>query len=337
MTRGTLRNLVGVRPRASATVGRGFTIVELLVVIAIIGVLAGLLLPAIQSAREASRRTSCTNNLRQLGLAMQQFHDQHRHFPSGRGAPPPRVFSPQAYLLPFVEESGLQAQLDFTQAPTTLVIAGIPYSGAANAAAAGQPLPLLLCPSDPAGGQIPGNTFGATNYAANTGSGTLNGGSIDGADGVFFLGSAVGLKNITDGSSHTAAFSERTLGNGQPLNLLAAPFADIYVLELYNASDVTPANCQSPSLGDCYNIRGAKWILGNYGNTLYNHYYTPNPTAWDCMNMPQQKGYMAARASHPGGVNVLFCDSSVRNIEGNIDPAVWRAASTRADAEPPGL
>jgi prepilin-type processing-associated H-X9-DG protein len=307
------------------------------VVIAIIGVLAALLLPAIQSAREASRRTSCTSNLRQLGLAMQQFHDQRGHLPAGRGAPPPRVFSPQAYLLPFVEESGLQAQMDFTQAPTSLVIAGKPYSGAANAAAAGQSLPLLLCPSDAAGGVIPGNSFGATNYAANTGSGLLNGGSIDGGDGVFYLGSAVAFKNITDGTSRTAAFSERTLGNGQPLNLIGPGFADVFVLELYNASDVTPDNCQSPPLGDCYNIRGAKWILGNYGNTLYNHYYAPNATTWDCMNMPQQKGYMAARASHPGGVNVLYCDSSVRSVDGNIDLNVWRAAATRADNETVGL
>ena len=110
----------------------GFTLVELLVVIAIIGVLVSLLLPAIQAAREAARRSSCTNNLRQLGIAMQNCHDTQGRLPPGRGGPPPQIFSPQAYLLPYVEEGSLDGMIDFNQAPTTVVVGGVPFSGAAN-------------------------------------------------------------------------------------------------------------------------------------------------------------------------------------------------------------
>jgi prepilin-type N-terminal cleavage/methylation domain-containing protein len=132
----------------------GFTLVELLVVIAIVGVLMAL--------------TACGNNLRQLGLALQQFHDARGQFPPGRGGPAPTVFSPQAYLLPYVEQGGLHGQLDLKSAPTNLTIAGIPYSGATNAAAAAQAVPILQCPSDPVAGRVQGSTFGGTNYVASS-------------------------------------------------------------------------------------------------------------------------------------------------------------------------
>ena len=97
----------------------GFTLVELLVVIAIIGILIALLLPAVQAAREAARRAQCSNNLKQIGLALQHFHEAKRHFPPGRGGPPPKIFSALAYLLPYVEETALYGQLDLAMAPTT--------------------------------------------------------------------------------------------------------------------------------------------------------------------------------------------------------------------------
>jgi prepilin-type N-terminal cleavage/methylation domain-containing protein/prepilin-type processing-associated H-X9-DG protein len=312
---------------------RGFTLVELLVVIAIIGVLVAILLPAIQAARESGRRTSCINNLKQIGVALQNCHDVQKTFPPGRGAPPPKIFSALAYLLPYVEEANLQGMIDLSQAPTTVVVAGVPHSGARNAAAAAMTVPLLQCPSDVAFGRVPGSTFGGTNYAANAGSGTLNGGTLNPSDGVFFLNSSVAFQHISDGSSHTAAFGERMLGTGQPTMVLPPGQAGFYILELSNSVSVDAKTCAAPSSGTWYSQRGAKWILGNYGNSLYNHFYPPNATEWDCMNQPQQKGLLTARSNHPGGVNLLLCDGSVRFVVDGIDLDVWRAAATRAAGE----
>jgi prepilin-type processing-associated H-X9-DG protein len=308
-------------------------LVELLVVIAIPAVLMMLLLPAIQVAREASRRTACDSNLKQIGVALQNCHTAHGRFPPGRGGPPPRVFSTLAYLFPFVEEDSLQGQIDLTTAPTTIAVGGIPYSGARNYAAATQSVAILQCPSDAASGRVPGSAFGGTDYVANAGSGTLDYGSLNLADGVFFLASRVGFHNLLDGSSRTAAFSERMLGTGQTQTSLTPDPPGLYILELGTGIDVTVAACASLGTGDWYSQRGAKWILGNYGNTLYNHFYTPNASRWDCMNLAQQKALTAARSNHPGGVNVLFCDGSIRFVVDEVDASTWRALATRAGHE----
>ncbi|MEX2111893.1 MAG: DUF1559 domain-containing protein [Pirellulales bacterium] len=314
----------------------GFTLVELLVVIAIMGVLVAILLPAIQAARESSRRSSCMNNLRQLGVALQNIHDVKRKFPSGRGAPPPKIFSALAYLLPYVEEQSLEGLVDFSQAPVFVVVAGVPYPGDANKLAATSPLPLLLCPSDVSEGRVAGSEFAATNYAACAGSGAVASGTINPSDGVFFYGSAIGLHHITDGSSHTVALSERTLGTGDSLAAPPPGRVGAYIMEVNNSVTIDATSCANPASGGFYSERGAKWILGNYGNTIYNHFYTPNASNWDCMNLPQQKGLFAARSEHPGGVNVLFCDSSVRFVFDSVDITLWRAAATRAGSEPNG-
>jgi len=310
----------------------GFTLIELLVVIAIVGVLMALVLPAVQAAREASRRSACSNNLKQLGLALHQFHDARGHFPPGRGGPTPLVFSPQAYLLPHVEQNGLYNQLDLFSSPTNLFIAGVPYSGAANAAAAAEAVGLLKCPSDPASGRVTGSTFGGTNYVGSTGSGAIDNGTIERADGVFFLTSHVRFRDLSDGSSHTAAFSERTLGTGVALES-SIPYDGLYILELSNSVPVTPGNCETPAPGGWYSQRSGKWILGNYGNTLYNHYYAPNSEHWDCMNLAQQKGFLAARSYHSGGVQLLLCDGSVHFMIDTIEAAVWRGLATRSGGE----
>lgn len=310
---------------------RGFTLVELLVVIAIIGILIGLLLPAVQMARESSRRTSCANNLKQLGLALHGFAETRGSFPAGRGGPPPLVFSPQAFLLPYVEQSGLQATLNFTLAPTDLVIAGVSYSGAVNRPAAMQSLPVFICPSDPAEGRVPGLDYAGTNYVGAASSGA-NQGSLTDADGVFYLTSAVTFAKLIDGSSHTAAFSERQLGSGDAITDAPSDGA-LYIREIANSVQVGATGCQATSAGDWFSQRSGKWILGNYGNTLYNHYYGPNAIDWDCMNLPQQKAQMTARSNHPGGVNLLCCDGSTRFVVNQTDLIVWRSLATRDGGE----
>ncbi len=239
----------------------GFTLVELLVVIAIVGSLVALLLPAIQAARESSRRASCTNNLRQLGVALHNFHDAQHKFPPGRGAPPPKVFSAFAFLLPYVEETSLHGLVDLSQAPTSITVAGVPYSGAANAKAASMVVPLLQCPSDFSTGRVPGSTFAGTNYAANSGSGSLSG-NLNVADGVFFTGSSISFQNISDGSSHTVAIGERMLGTGQAQTALPAGLERFYLLELSNSVpvDAPPVPTRCRARGTASGVQNGSWV-----------------------------------------------------------------------------
>jgi hypothetical protein len=213
------------------------------------------------------------------------------------------------------------------------VAGGVVHDGTANLPAAIARLSVLQCPSDPFAGGVPGSEFGSTNYAANAGSGLKQWGSLTDADGVFFKGSQIGLRDITDGSTHTVAMSERL--NGPGLENSGGLESDVQrlMLEIPGGNDTTPAACASPNSGNCYRERGAKWVLGNYGNTLYNHYYTPNAATWDCMNLQQQKALSAARSMHPGGVMVLLCDSSVRFASDSIYQSLWRAVATRRTDE----
>jgi prepilin-type N-terminal cleavage/methylation domain-containing protein/prepilin-type processing-associated H-X9-DG protein len=302
---------------------RGFTLVELLVAIVIIGVLVALLLPAVQAARAVARRASCTNNLRQIGLALENHHAALGKLPPGRGAPSPRIFSPHAYLLGFMEQVALGAQIDLDQAPASFSTPTSSYDGAQNRAAAMSAAAILACPADAALGRVPGLDYGATNYAGCAGSGAASG-SLTGGDGAFFLGSAVRMKDIADGASNTAAFSERPLGPGDQESKRQGDL----VLELPASADPTNASCTSVSAGSWNTERGGKWIVGNYGNTLYNHALPPNSAQWDCMNATQQKGRLAARSDHAGGVNVLYCDGGVRFIEDGIAPLAWQASAT---------
>jgi type II secretory pathway pseudopilin PulG len=309
-------------------------LIELLVALAIIGILAAILLPAVQQAREAGRRIACSNNLRQLGVALHNFHTTHGRFPPGRGDPLPGVFSTHAYLLEHLEQTSVRQVIDFRRAPTTFSVAGgVVYDGTINRPAATARLSVMQCPSDSFGGGVPGSEFGSTNYAANTGSGLKQWGALIDADGVFFKGSQIGFRDITDGSTHTVAMSERLNGPGVEHSGDLASDVQRLMLEIPGGNDTTPAVCSSPSSGNTYRERGAKWILGNYGNTLYNHYHTPNAATWDCMNLQQQKALSAARSMHPGGVMVLVCDGSVRLASNSIDSSLWRAVATRRTDE----
>jgi prepilin-type N-terminal cleavage/methylation domain-containing protein/prepilin-type processing-associated H-X9-DG protein len=305
-----------------------FTLIELLVVIAIIAILIGLLVPAVQKVRAAAARTQCLNNLKQLGVAMHNHHDARKKLPPGRGTPFPFVFSTHAYLLPYVEQQNLQRLIDFSVPPLTFGA----NDGSKNHPAATTVIPLLLCPSD-GSDRVGGSPYGPTNYAANAGSGLVAAGNLASGDGVFFHGSGVRLTDIRDGTSGTVAFSESLLGSGQTPTGAVPTDPRREVLELPGGSDTTPAACASGTSGVWSGQRGAKWINGHYGDTLYNHFHAPNAAAWDCGNGFHNKALTAARSQHEGGVNVLLCDGSVRFVSESVALDVWRAIATRNGGE----
>ncbi len=265
---------------------RGFTVVELLVVIAIIGVLVAFLLPAVQAAREGARRTACTNNLRQLGVATQNFYASMNAFPVGAEskAYPEQPsnqwtfyrWSSLAHLTPFLEEANAHDALDLTVPlyDQSLAVTRVNTRGVALV------LPLFLCPSDE--GRIVSSGFGPTNYAACTGSGAGGGTPID-TNGVFFVNSHTRLSQITDGASHTALMSESILGPVKDSPVQKDPQVDYKFLFCNTALPLTETRCNSAASWNQSDGRGFAWVSGEYRCALYNHYYLPNQPTFDCI------------------------------------------------------
>jgi prepilin-type N-terminal cleavage/methylation domain-containing protein/prepilin-type processing-associated H-X9-DG protein len=337
---------------------RGFTLIELLVVIAIIGILVALLLPAVQQAREAARRSQCKNNLKQFGLAINNYESSVGSFPPGRTGWP-MVFSAHAQLLPFYDGANLYHAIDFNTAPTFAEPPVAPYSP--NVLAARSRVPMFLCPSDL--GAVTGSSYGPTNYVACTGSGSNPAARyIRAGDGVMFdpkLAGIVRFRDVLDGLSNTVAMSEELLGNGyaaggggaagiatvipgssapvspaqQVLNLVTnQPSGGPYT----PANDTNAGTCVVGAGGFWSGIRGSRWMNGHYGDTLYNHGLSPNSNQFDCGNTSQSVGLTAARSRHPGGVHVLLCDGSVRFVGNTVNLLVWQGLGTRQGGEAPG-
>ena len=309
-------------PRAARR--RGFTLIELLVVIAIIAILIALLLPAVQAAREAARKTQCKDNLHNIVIALHNYESDLRAFPPAR-INFPMVFSPQAQLLPFCEQAGLQRLIDFNVPP-------LAFGSGSDSPAARYVVPFLLCPSD--SGQVPGNAYGPTNYVACTGSGLVGNGTMVGSDGVIISAPGrVGFKDITDGASNTVCFSETLLGDGE--NPATGTNRQRQVVELSGGTPTDPASCATAASGGgtWTSVRGAKWINGHYGDALYNHYYQPNSAEPDCGNRYHSHALTAARSQHPGGVHVALCDGRVRMVNDNVNLDVWRWLGGRNDGK----
>ena len=327
---------------------RGVTLVELLVVVAILAATIGLLLPAVQTARETTRRSSCTNNLRQLGLAAANHESARGRFPLGaesrqwdeRPDFPHQFFrwSVLAHLAPYYEEERLLRSLDLT---VPLYVGLSPGDIAPqNRPIVKLTVPLFLCPSDV--GVPVSDLFGPTNYAGCTGTG-IDGGTPFATDGLFGINSRIRARDVRDGLSKTVAFSESILGSGPKATTSRDGIQADTGYGFVFTTPLSDAACSRPFYYNFTDLRGFSWANGEYRTTLYNHARQPNSGSLDCLaalmtttdvaRMYAGYGWRTARSRHRGGVTVGLADGSVRFVADAVDPAVWTAAATIAGGE----
>jgi prepilin-type N-terminal cleavage/methylation domain-containing protein/prepilin-type processing-associated H-X9-DG protein len=351
---------------------RGFTLIELLVVIAIIAVLIALLLPAVQAAREAARRAQCVNNLKQIGLGLHNYHEVHNVFPLGSSSAMwdalydynvKQNFGPHALMLPFLEQTQVYNAINFNwgcEDSTTVLCYLINQTGE-NAQ-----INLFICPSDPnAAKPDHNNTTNTCNYYACVGT-TMNWGrqgttadlpnlnvpTINWpSTGMFTYQTAYGINSCTDGTSNTIAFSEACVGtqSEQPkTRLIGLQNVQIPLTSmLYDASTNPPVVLQVINLcsaawnsGNANFIdlqRGENWSHGSMAMNLFNTVVPPNAyndTWTHCgLNASSRAVLSNADSYHPGGVNTLMSDGSVRFMKDSISMPVWWALGTKGNGE----
>lgn len=312
---------------------RGFTLIELLVTIAIIAVLVALLLPAVQQAREAARRSQCKSNLKQIGLALHNYHDVHRSFPpffinrtgnATRIADADKGANWLVFLLPFIDQAPLYNQWDFD----------IPANQNSGRS---QNLPIYKCPTDPQSDSAPcvyaGGGWSRGNYGMNVSPcwfGVGGGGPNGTPRGMSTVNNGVSFRDITDGTSNTIAVDELRAGlNEQDLRgSWAMPGLGSGTAAMFN--DASAPNSKEPQSDDMENCAVAG-LLG-----------VPPMGCFD----NSSTGQMTARSLHIGGIHALMADGSARFISENIDfkrnplgcgPAndrgVWQAIHTSNGAE----
>jgi prepilin-type N-terminal cleavage/methylation domain-containing protein/prepilin-type processing-associated H-X9-DG protein len=313
-----------------------FTLIELLVTIAIIALLVGLLLPAVQRAREAANRTKCANNLKQLGLALHHYHDVQGSFP--RGMDYTYRWSAHARLLPYLELDNLYRSLD-TESP--LFTDGRYTVADHNRWGVSQTVRHFLCPSDAGTPFLPLNPreeepkFGPTNYMGCIGSGA-NGSPRANADGMLFVNSKVRIADVLDGLSNTALMSESLLGLGGPFlgedQHPSAQEAPLVYAWFTSSEPMSSELCKGATLWRTDQC--SKWADGEVYCTLYDHGYPPNSSEWDCVSV--SSNWRAARSRHPGGVNLLLADGSLRFVSNTVNLATWHALGSRAGFEVTG-
>jgi prepilin-type N-terminal cleavage/methylation domain-containing protein/prepilin-type processing-associated H-X9-DG protein len=351
-----IRRPIMIAPPLATGPRRGFTLIELLVVIAIIGVLVALLLPAVQMARESARRTECTNNLKQLGLAMHQFHDTNKKFPSGYDrqtwGPPQPNDAPQWHggqgwgwgsrLLGGLEQVAIYNGINFD----------VGVSDISSQTARTMVLSVFLCPSSTGGrgsvkmgGSRPGiiRDLAAGQYVGNEGQFDYDDYRVDDLDGplnfpeengVLFRGSQVAINDITDGTSSTFIVGERSR-NVADATWVGVPF--------YPAGDtmVEAWVCTKQSWSNPGVCKPASFmVLARTGPfpgldaqaTGSSRSIPPDPR----IGTPNRRdaGPNEYNSLHPGGCNFLFCDGSVRFLRDKMNALTFSYLATPTGGEP---
>jgi len=328
---------------------RAFTLIEVLMVVGIIGLLVGLTLPAVQAAREAARRASCANNLRQISVATANFAAANDGFPRCATyqdlGPPPSKATNQAslhcQLLGYLEQQALYNSINFD---VPMVWAkDLP---AANFTAACRTVAGFLCPSDPLTAASP---FGCQSYRGNMGlcdwievgpkSGSAHLGSQRTDLGAFsWVGSVLPLAEFKDGMSMTIAYAEKRVGtNTGPYNP-ARDWVDGVILPYSGATAddwVTACSSLTSHEADAAWLdSGRHWLLSGSQYTTFFTSVPPNSLVPDCGSVRGHGwGVFAARSDHPGGANVAMADGSVRWFTSSVATATWRALGTRNRGE----
>jgi len=305
-----------VRRRAASR--PAFTLIELLVVIAIIAVLIGLLLPAVQKVRESASRIKCTNNLKQYGIGMHAYHDATQTFPPGTVHNPRHTWVPNIW--PFIEQGNLQnaygnvATQNFYQGPACV-------QNSFNSPV-GTPVPLYYCPSDRPGALWSGDSYyrARGNYVVSWGANNSNGAALVNGTGpgVFGMQSnglpqLTRMTSITDGTSNTLLMSEIIVARAD--------------------SDF---NTHGDIMNDDASTVSSMFMTvstPNSGTDVLNYTANPDPMVPSTQGSP---GYVAARSRHSGGVNVLFCDGSVKFVSNSVSLPTWQALGTMSNGDIPG-
>jgi prepilin-type N-terminal cleavage/methylation domain-containing protein/prepilin-type processing-associated H-X9-DG protein len=328
---------------------RAFTLIELLVVIAIIAVLVGLLLPAVQAAREAARRMQCTNGMKQIGLAMHNYHSSFDCFPptggidlngntTGSGLVP-QTASIHMRLLNYLEHIDVYNAYNFKMGD---ILNGVAV--ACNTTVISTSIAGYLCPYD----ANPGNSgtlaggFGTpvtcVNYGPNAGDNRQNiGGSVNGISwwlgGNPTYGRLVTLATIVDGTSNTAGFSEWVKGRSGAMS--PGPNL-VYAIGSYSnggaPGDIATCTASTTPLWD---NKGEYWTLQDTGRGgPYYHVMPPNAKACAVTSaFGVVDSFIGPSSMHPGGVNLLLMDGSVRFVKNAIAPATWVALGSRNGGE----
>ena len=318
-----------------------FTLIELLVVIAIIAILIALLLPAVQQAREAARRTQCKNNLKQIGLALHNYHDVHNQFPINGSWD--RPYSDKVGMLPMLERGNEFNRINYQQWPFSS------WSGDNRVAFSGR-LPVFNCPSN----AQPNANGPAANFTYAINSGVMNY-SKDGVtrtsgwanrhNGFASAGgwpnefdAPVTFSSLIDGTSNTAAYSEFGMADFTPGPLGVRGMQTKGWVNATNPHQMLRVEClaktdSQDSSGGRHNMRGFGWSWAFMGvGTYYAHNMNPNENGchaqdqdWDANNL------MSASSYHTGGAQICLGDGSVRFISENIDNETWVRIGVRND------
>ncbi len=330
----------------SAKKQAGFTLIELLVVVGIIGVLVGLSMPAVQAAREAARRAQCGNNLRQIGIALEGYNSSNGCYPPNatQGVDPRTglpiylgFYSLHTRLLPYLDAVPLYDAINFATGTQPPIEGVVTVPNMFNSTYISTRLAVFLCPSDSVVPSWAGNSYRG-NIGLGPGEATIA--EYPDSDNGFFLQYALSRPSyIVDGLSHTAAFSERLTGSGRRGQLV--PQRDVWsdptigVSTSSGTADSIIQACRIWGRADNqsgYENSGQSWFWTWRAFTLYTHAQTPNGAVPDC-GLGGLDGMVTARSWHPGGVNVLMGDGSVRFARDSVSQAVWRGLGTRNGRE----